>query len=101
VRCTHGLQLETLSKASYNLDMSPGRNVDTSSSDFGAFGPRLRMLRRRAVMTQRELAEASGVAQVTIAFIEAGRQEPRPRTIRKLARALAVKPTALTTPEPA
>ncbi len=56
---------------------------------------RLREWRRRRMMTQRELAEASGVAQVTIARIELGEAEPRFGTLRKLAQALNIQPEQL------
>lgn len=42
-----------------------------------------------------ELAEKSGVAQVTIARFKAGTQKARPQTICKLAKALNVKVEAL------
>jgi transcriptional regulator with XRE-family HTH domain len=53
---------------------------------------RLREWRRRRMLTQRELAEASGVAQVTIARIELGEASPRFATLRKLAQALQIEP---------
>jgi transcriptional regulator with XRE-family HTH domain len=57
--------------------------------------PRLRWLRDRAALTQRELAERSRVTQSTIQRLEAGLQEARPTTLRKLARALGVRPADL------
>jgi transcriptional regulator with XRE-family HTH domain len=56
---------------------------------------RLRPLRERKALTQRELARDAGVTQSTIQRLEAGLQEARPSTIRKLARALGVKPVDL------
>ncbi len=54
-------------------------------------GEKLKRLRRGRGMTQEELAEASGVAQSTIAQIENGRRkEPRPGTLKKLAEPLGV-----------
>lgn len=51
--------------------------------------------RRRAGMTQRELAARSGVPQATIARIESGRSEPRftmlQRLLRKCGQHLAVE----------
>ena len=58
-------------------------------------GVRLREWRRRRLMTQRDLAEASGVGAVTIARIEAGHATPRFRTVRKLAAALKIAPEQL------
>ncbi len=51
----------------------------------------LKRLRRLRGLTQQELAERSGVSQYTITEIETGRREPRPSTLRKLARALDVE----------
>jgi transcriptional regulator with XRE-family HTH domain len=56
---------------------------------------RLRDLRIRAAMTQSDLAERSGVGRSTIIRLEHGEPNPLPSTLRKLARALKVKPTAL------
>lgn len=42
--------------------------------------------RRKAGLSQRELAKRSGVPQPTIAAIEAGRQDPRVETLRKVLR---------------
>jgi transcriptional regulator with XRE-family HTH domain len=61
----------------------------------GLLPEKLREMRARAVLSQRELARLSGVGQVTIARIETGIQKPRPSTLRKLARALRVKPVDL------
>jgi transcriptional regulator with XRE-family HTH domain len=57
---------------------------------------RLRGARWRAMLTQHELAEESGVGVATIRRIEGGEiLEPRFSTLRKLARALDVEPRAL------
>jgi transcriptional regulator with XRE-family HTH domain len=60
-------------------------------------GERLREARRRAMLTQEELAEASGVGVATIIRIERDkvRTEPHFRTLRKLARALDIEPSEL------
>ncbi|MEE8469991.1 MAG: helix-turn-helix transcriptional regulator [Dehalococcoidia bacterium] len=52
----------------------------------------LRLLRQKQLLTQRELAVASGVGIATISRVEAGRVKPSLRTIRALARALDVNP---------
>jgi transcriptional regulator with XRE-family HTH domain len=57
--------------------------------------PRLRPLRERAALTQRELGERSKVTQSTIQRLETGLQGARPSTLRKLARALGVTPADL------
>jgi transcriptional regulator with XRE-family HTH domain len=54
----------------------------------------LRHHRHAQALTQRELADLSGVTQVTIIHAEKG-GETRPSTIRKLANALKVKPLDL------
>lgn len=47
-------------------------------------GATLRRARRRAGLTQRALAEATGVAQPTIARIETGNEIPRVDTLARL-----------------
>jgi transcriptional regulator with XRE-family HTH domain len=57
---------------------------------------KLRGARRRAALTQTELAEKAGVGVATIARIETGEiTEPRVSTLRKLADALGVTPADL------
>jgi transcriptional regulator with XRE-family HTH domain len=55
----------------------------------------LRNLRRRAVMSQEDLAEKSGVARDTISKLETGQRGAYPSTIRKLADGLEVEPRML------
>src|ERR671916_1223681 len=57
--------------------------------------PHLRGLRRRAVMSQEDLAEKSGVARDTISKLETGQRGAYPSTIRKLAAGLDVEPQML------
>jgi transcriptional regulator with XRE-family HTH domain len=52
----------------------------------------LREIRLRQALSQRDLAQQAGVAPKTVVDLELGRQEPRLRTIRKLAAALGVPP---------
>ena len=57
---------------------------------------KLRVERRRAALTQEELAKEAGVGIATIARIEAGEiTEPRVSTLRKLAAALDLQPRDL------
>jgi transcriptional regulator with XRE-family HTH domain len=58
-------------------------------------GDRLRDLRKRALLTQKELADKSGVGVTTIIRIERNQVEPHGSTIRKLAGALSVAPEEL------
>lgn len=57
--------------------------------------PHLRNFRRRAVMSQEQLAEKSGVARDTISKLETGHRRAYPSTIRKLAAGLQVEPQML------
>jgi transcriptional regulator with XRE-family HTH domain len=47
--------------------------------------------RRQRGWSQQDLSEASGVGQDTISALERGHHEPRPSTLRKLARAFGVE----------
>ncbi len=58
-------------------------------------GERLRELRQEQALSLRELAGLTGVAFDTINKLELGRREAQPRTIRKLAQTLGVKPKEL------
>jgi len=55
----------------------------------------LREFRIKQLMTQKQLAEKSGVSQVTISFIENQLSNPMDLTKQKLAQALAVNPEEL------
>ncbi len=59
-------------------------------------GDRLEEARKRAVLTQAELATRAKVALVTVARIETGViDNPRPSTIRALAEVLDIEPAWL------
>ena len=60
---------------------------------------KLRELRKRRVLTLRELEEVSGVSYNTVWRLENGRSQARPSTIRSLAGALGVEPGELVEPE--
>jgi transcriptional regulator with XRE-family HTH domain len=55
----------------------------------------LKHVRQRKALTQQQLADRAGVNRVTVARIEAGKDEPFPTTLRKLADALGVEPETL------
>jgi transcriptional regulator with XRE-family HTH domain len=55
----------------------------------------LKRLRRARGMNQEDLERESGVARATISALETGKREAQPRTIRRLAEALGVKPEEL------
>ncbi len=52
-------------------------------------------LRRRAGLSQRELAQLSGVAQPNIAAYETGRRQPSPKMLGRLAAAARARPSVL------
>jgi len=52
----------------------------------------LKQLREAEYLTQIELAKKAGISRDTLAKIEKGKRKPSFRTIRKLAKALGVKP---------
>ncbi len=58
-------------------------------------GDKLREMRKRALLTQKQLADKSGVGITTIIRIERNQVEPHARTIRKLAESLDVEPHEL------
>jgi transcriptional regulator with XRE-family HTH domain len=55
-------------------------------------GMRMRTLRKRKALSQRDLARLAGVSPTTINRIEQGLIEPNPSTKRKIAQALGVSP---------
>jgi len=58
-------------------------------------GERLKDLRIRRALTQEELAAAAGIGKNTVNRLERDLTEPRPPTLRKLARALGADPAEL------
>jgi transcriptional regulator with XRE-family HTH domain len=59
-------------------------------------GDRLKKIRRRAMLTQEQLARKSGVGVTTINRIEKGRvEDPHFSTLRKLAKACGADPGEL------
>jgi transcriptional regulator with XRE-family HTH domain len=57
--------------------------------------PSLRNIRRRHLLSQRDLARKSGVTASTIYLIENGRTEPRLSVMRRICDALDVPPTEI------
>ena len=58
-------------------------------------GMRLRELRRERALSQQDLERMTGVAQSTLSALERGKRDSQPRTVRKLAATLGVKPRDL------
>ena len=58
-------------------------------------GAKLRELRRRRMLSLRELGERSGVAFDNINKLENEQRRAQPRTVRKLAEALGAEPHEL------
>ena len=56
---------------------------------------KLRRLRRRAALSQQELARRAGTTQETISRLERGHHDARGSTLRRLAKALGVEPREL------
>ena len=55
----------------------------------------LRQLREKSILTQADLATLAGVTPATISDLETGKRKARPSTVRKLAKALKVRPTEI------
>jgi transcriptional regulator with XRE-family HTH domain len=58
-------------------------------------GTRLRRLRQREALTQDDLAQKAGLTTATVARAERNERQPHMTTLRKLADALGVHPSAL------
>lgn len=59
------------------------------------FGARLREARERLGLTQEEVAERSGVHATEVSRMETGKRDPKISTLRRLAKAVEVKPGQL------
>lgn len=60
-------------------------------------GDTIRKLRLNALLTQKDLAERSGVSRVTISKYESSGSSPSPLSVRKIAKALGADPRDLVT----
>ncbi|MCO1595464.1 GNAT family N-acetyltransferase [Micromonospora sp. RHAY321] len=102
-----------MTEATYGTEQTAAPETDgvtdlTDESGGADLGRVLRALRRRADLSQRQLAERSEVPQATIARIESGRAvDPRFRTVERLVRAAGGEvtigvspPTAAAAPVP-
>lgn len=66
-----------------------------STPEARPLGRALRHQRLRENMTQQDLASAADLSQRTVSLIENGRQDPRLKTLQRLAEALKVDPCDL------
>jgi transcriptional regulator with XRE-family HTH domain len=56
---------------------------------------RLKAIRLRCALSQKELAAKAGISESTVKLIERGAVNPHPKTARQLAEALGVQPWEL------
>lgn len=70
--------------------LPPRKTPSNKLPEAVAFGARVRELRQAQGWSQERLAEAAGVNAVQVSHIENGEDEPKLRTILKLAKALRV-----------
>jgi len=82
------VQVHTKLKIARALNLSP-THIDFGHR-FSNIGSRLKEIRINSKMTQRRLADFSGVSHPTICNIERGKHKPRASTINKLAKAMGV-----------
>jgi transcriptional regulator with XRE-family HTH domain len=61
----------------------------------GNLGANLREARKKQGMSQEQVAEGSGVHATEVSRIESGKRDPRVSTVKRLAKALKVKPGQL------
>jgi transcriptional regulator with XRE-family HTH domain len=59
------------------------------------FGTRLREAREHLGLTQEEVAQRSGVHVTEVSRMEGGKRDPKISTLRRLAKAVEVKPGQL------
>jgi len=59
------------------------------------FGTKLREAREQLGLTQEQVAQRSGVHATEVSRMEAGKRDPQVSTLRRLAKAVEVKPGQL------
>ena len=57
---------------------------------------KIKLLRQQQALSLSDLSKLTGLSRITINRIENGKQQPMPRTVRKLAKALGVQVAELT-----
>lgn len=73
-----------------------GGVVLVNEFDMKGIGKNIRILRQNRKMTQKQLAEATGLATITIQQYERGIREPRFDNLTRIAKALNVSPVVFT-----
>ena len=74
--------------------------LNTAESEFvRAIAVRVRSLRMRRALSQEDLADRAGMSRSSVHNLESGRHLAHPSSLRKIARALNVTPTQLTSSE--
>jgi len=74
------------------MEVPTHRTEDGGVADLGT---NLREARERLGLTQEEVAQRSGVHATEVSRIEAGKRDPQVSTVRRLAKAVEVKPGKL------
>jgi transcriptional regulator with XRE-family HTH domain len=67
----------------------------TEDCGMGDLGANLREARERLGLTQEQVAQRSGVHATEVSRIEGGKRDPQVSTVRRLAKAVEVKPGRL------
>jgi len=76
----------------YPMEVPAPSADDPGMADLGT---NLREARERLGLTQEQVAERSGVHATEVSRIEAGKRDPQVSTVRRLAKAVEVKPGQL------
>lgn len=71
------------------------KDKEVSPREKGIALPRLKDMRKRAALTQVELANLAGVSPSSVRALESGERSAHPRTVRRIAKAIAIEPQDL------
>lgn len=69
--------------------------LKTEDRDMASLGANLREARERLGLTQEQVAQRSGVHATEVSRIESDKRDPQVSTVRRLAKAVQVKPGQL------
>jgi DNA-binding XRE family transcriptional regulator len=76
-------------------DNEENRDKEVLLREKGIALPRLKDMRKRAALTQVELANLAGVSPSTIRALESSERAAHPRTVRRIAEAIEIEPQDL------